>query len=483
MTETSLVYRSAGELAALMRSGQVTAVQVVQAHLQQIDAWNPQLDAVVSRRDAEALAEAEAADAAQRAGQPLGRLHGVPITLKDSLRVGGVISTFGGLPPYARHRPRADCQVVARLRQAGAIVLGRTNLPLFALNWQCDNPFFKEGKNPWDLTRTPGGSSGGSAAALAAGFAPLEVGTDLGGSIRYPAHCCGVLGLRTTVGRLPIDDIGPEGPKMSFHRLLSVGPMARSLADLALALDVMLGDGESPAAPPAMSAGRLRIAVTPSLPGAEPDAATAAQIDALCRGLREDGHEVEIGAAPDVDLAAAWRLWGTIAGYELWSGMPFPVGNALTRALFTAYALRRKLGDGPVTQHLGAGLACSRRGYEEALAEQAQILGRIDEFFSRYACWILPVAMGEAIRRQAGGAPIQDEGRRIPYTQYLGAYTVPTTLFETPALALPLGLGRGGLPIAVQVHAARGADRALLDLAQRALAKYCAVHIPPGYAR
>jgi amidase len=113
----------------------------------------------------------------------------VPITLKDSLRVRGVRSTFGGLPPYAWHRPRSDSKVAERLRHAGAIVLGRTNLPLLALDWQCNNPFFRSCMNPWDLARTPGGSSGGAAAALAAGFAPLELGSDLGGSIRYPAHC------------------------------------------------------------------------------------------------------------------------------------------------------------------------------------------------------------------------------------------------------------------------------------------------------
>lgn len=480
MLDTPLVYRSATELAALIREGRVTALQVVEAHLQQIRQWNPQLNAVVHLRDDEARHEAEQADAAQRAGRALGPLHGVPMTLKDSLRVGGVISTFGGLPPFRRHRPRADCQTVARLRQAGGIVIGRTNLPLMALNWQCDNPFYEEGVNPWDAARTPGGSSGGSAAALAAGFAPLELGTDLGGSIRYPAHCCGVLGLRTSVGLLPIDDIGPEGPAMSFKRLLSVGPMARSLPDLALMMDVLVGaDAPRPAAP-LLQADRLRIAVTPEFPGAPPDASTTALLDSLCRGLRADGHEVEICPGPDVDLQTAWRLWGAIAGYELWSGMPFPISTRPFRALFEWYMLRRKLGDGPVTTHLAAGLALRRAGYEAALAEQQLMLRRVDEFFQRYACWILPVAMGGAIRRQRGGAPITDGGTAVPYTQYLGAYTVPTTAFETPALTLPIGIGAAGLPIAVQVHGPRFADRPLLDAAQRVLSKYVAVAIPPA---
>ncbi len=480
VADTPLFFRTATELAMLIREGQLTSVEVVEAHLRQIRQWNPQLHAVVSVREADALREAEQADAARRDGNPMGPLHGVPITLKDSLRVRGVLSTFGGLPPYAWHHPRTDCKVSERLRQAGAIVIGRTNLPLMALNWQCDNPFYKEGVNPWDHKRTPGGSSGGAAAALAAGFAPLDLGSDLGGSIRYPAHCCGVLGLRTTVGLLPIDDIGPEGPRMSFHRLLSLGPMARSIDDLALMLDVLTGPAEARPVPSSLQGERLRIAVTPSLPFAEPDPATAALIESLCMGLRADGHEVATPVALPIDPEAAWRLWGAIAGYELWSGVPWPANNRLSRSLFEAYMLRYKLGDGPFTKWFSAGMALSHRGYEDALAEQEEIFRTVSDFFTHYACWILPVSMGEAIPRQHRGSPIDVNGTAVPYSQYLGAYTVPTTLFETPVLTIPIGVGRGNMPIGVQVHGPRFADRHLLDMAQRVLSKYVKLRIPPA---
>lgn len=483
MLDTSLLFRSALELSALIREGKTTSVQVVEAHLRQIQKWNPQIQAVVSLREADALRDAERADAELRAGRAVGPLHGVPITLKDSLRVRGVLSTFGGMPPYAKHLPRTDSRVSERLRQAGAIVLGRTNLPLMALNWQCDNLFYKEGLNPWDHSRTPGGSSGGSAAALAAGFTPLELGSDLGGSIRYPAHCCGVLGLRTTTGLLPIDDIGPEGMPMSFHRLLSLGPMARSLADLALMLDVLTGHTTLPPGPSVLQSERLRIAVTPSLPGAEPGRATAELLDKLCTGLRQDGHEVELGAAPEVDLESAWRIWGTIAGHELWSGMPALLNTRVTRCLFEAYMLRYKTGEGPFTKWFSAGIASTRRDYESALAEQQEIFGTLEAFFQRYALWILPVCMGEAIPRQRRGFPITAEGKTVPYSVYLGAYTVPTTVFETPALTLPIGFGSAGLPIGVQVHGPRFADRQLLDTAQRVLSKYVQLRIPPAIAR
>jgi amidase len=484
MSDATLLFRPATELASLLRAGEVTSVQVVEAHLGQIRRWNPQLHAVVSVREAEALREAESADRARREGRPMGPLHGVPITLKDSLRVRGVRSTFGGMPPYARYLPRTDCQVAARLREAGAIVVGRTNLPLMALDWQCNNPFFAEGVNPWDLTRTPGGSSGGAAAALAAGFTPLELGSDLGGSIRYPAHCCGVLGLRTTVGLLPIGDTGPEGMPLPFHRLLALGPMARTLGDLALMLDVLTG----PAAPrpgPGTShlqAEQLRIAVLPSLPGAEPSPATTALLDSVCAGLRADRHQVDVGVAPDVDLERAWRVWGAIAGYELWSGVPRLLDNRATRYLFQSYMLRHKLGDGPFTRWFSAGMASTRRDYEAALAEQAEILQVVDAFFQRYALWLLPVSMGEAIPLQRRGSPIDVGGRAVPYSVYLGAYTVPTTAFETPVLTMPIGFGPTGMPIGIQVHGPRFSDRQLLDTAERALSRHLTVRIPPALA-
>ena len=503
MSDRPLHFQTATELAGRIRSGQVRAVEVVDAHLRQIERWNPTLQALVSLRQDEARREAEAADQARRDGKPLGPLHGVPITLKDSLRVAGVRSTFGGLPLYARYVPKTDCQVMARLRQAGVIVLGRSNLPLLALNYQCDNPFYKEGKNPWDLTRTPGGSSGGAAAALAAGFAALELGSDLGGSIRVPAHFCGVLGLRTTVGLLPVDDIGPEGLPMSMGRLLSLGPMARSLDDLALMLDVLTAGQAAGPGPAPLAADRLRIAVTPALPGAEPDAATSALLSTLCDGLRADGHQVDIGAAPDVDMQSTWRIWGLIAGYEYWSGLPARANNRLSRYVFTSYMLKHKLGDGPMTQWFAAGMTATRAAYEEALAQQQAIFRQLDAFFDRYAVWLLPVCMGEAIVRQRRGSPIQVDAqvdaqadaqvdaqagapggakggkRSVLYSQYLGAYNVPTTVFETPALTLPIGLSAHGLPIGIQVHGPRFADRRLLDVANRAFAKFVSVRVPP----
>lgn len=476
MSDTSLVFRSAAQLARLIREAEVSAAEILDAHLRQIKRWNPQINAVVSLREDEARAEAAAADRTVRSGGRVGPLHGVPITIKDAVRIRGVRSTFGGLPPFYWHKPRTDCVLIDRLRQAGAIFTGRTNLPLMALDWQCHNPFFKVGLNPWDLTRTPGGSSGGSAAALAAGFTSLELGSDLGGSIRYPAHCCGVLGLRTTDGLLPMSDMGPEGIEGGFSSLLSFGPMARTIEDLDLMLDVLAGpDSKSPAAAP--PPGRMRVAVTPALPGAEPNAATTAVIDQLIAGLRADGHEVEI-SAPDVQLEAAWRVWGTLAGYEFWNAMPGIARNGATHLMFSSYMLHRNLGNGPFTKWFKTGMDASRSQYEAALAMRQEMLRAVDDFFARYTLWILPVAMGEAIQTQERGTPISRDGKAIPYSVYLGSYTVPTTSFGTPVLTAPVGFAPSGMPIGVQIHAARFSDKQLLANAARFLNKHIQVRVP-----
>ena len=480
----SLVFRSASELAALIRQEQATAVQVVEAHLAQIHRHNDDLQAVVSLADEQALAAAAEADRRQRAGAPLGPLHGVPMTIKDSLRVRGMSSTFGGLPLFYFRTPGSDSTLAARLRQAGVIFLGRTNLPLMALDWQCHNPFFKEGKNPWDLERTPGGSSGGAAAAVAAGFAPLELGSDLGGSIRYPAHCCGILGLRTTDGLLPLHDFGPEGFPANFPHLISLGPMARTLGDLALSLDVLTAQ---PAPSSRLAEGApsrpLRIAITRSLPGAEPSPETLASLDALADGLRRDGHQVELGSGPAIPNEQAWRVWGTIAGHLMWGGIPKPLRRGFLRTLFDAYMLRYNLGEGPFKKWFSVGMDASEAEYGAAVNERKSLLSIVDSYFSENDLWILPVAMGEAIRRQPRGDDIVVNGRPVPYSVYLGSYTVPTTAYGTPVLTAPIGYADSGLPIGVQIHAARFADRRLLELAEAALSKYIQVRTPPRVAR
>lgn len=257
--------RSANELARLIAEGDISVAEVVEAHIARIEQVNSQLNAVVVKRFEQARAEAIAADEARRRGEPLGPLHGVPITTKDALDVAGLPSTYG-LRGRAQLIADRDDPYVARLRQAGAIILGKTNVSQFLLYTESDNPLYGRTNNPWNVKRTPGGSSGGEAAIIAAGGSALGLGSDIGGSIRVPSAFCGIAGLKPTAGRL--DDGTFFGISLGQRAIVSqVGPLARTVDDVALALEVLNG-GTNPDIVPSRPLGdpgqvdvsRLRVA-------------------------------------------------------------------------------------------------------------------------------------------------------------------------------------------------------------------------------
>ncbi|TXM87817.1 amidase, partial [Methylobacterium sp. WL122] len=223
----------------MIRTRQLSPVEVVQAHLDRIAAVDPQINAIVTVAEG-ALAAAKDAEAAVMAGRELGPLHGVPFTVKDSIDTAGIM-TQRGSPIFKGRTPEADATSVARLKQAGGILLAKTNLPEFSYWIESDNLLSGRSNNPWDLTRTPGGSSGGESAAIAAGMSPLGLGTDLAISVRGPAAQTGIVSLKGTHGRVPMTGIWPRAPRRFWH----VGPMARSIRDLALAFSLLAGpDGE-----------------------------------------------------------------------------------------------------------------------------------------------------------------------------------------------------------------------------------------------
>jgi amidase len=230
---------SATELARAIRDKRVSSLEVVEAHLKRIEEVNGRLNAVVQLLADSARKAAGNADAAIARGEIIGPLHGVPFTVKDALEVEGVIST-GGTKGRASFVPDRDAPVVARLRGAGAILIGKTNVPEISFGLECSNLVYGRTNNPWDLERTPGGSSGGEAAIIAAGGSPLGLGSDAGGSIRWPAHCCGIAGIKPTSGRVPRTGHWPPFGGV-FAAVTQIGPMARSVDDLVLTLPILAG--------------------------------------------------------------------------------------------------------------------------------------------------------------------------------------------------------------------------------------------------
>lgn len=478
----SVNFLSATKMAQLIATGARTSQQIIEDHIVRIERLDKKLNAVVTLQKEEALQAAMAADEKVKLGLPLGKLHGVPVLIKDSYRVRGIRSTFGGLPQFHKHIPATDCELVCRLRDAGAIIMGRTNVPLLAFDWQSRNPLFSEAKNPFDLSRTPGGSSGGAAAAVSAGFAPLDLGSDLGGSIRYPSHCCGVYGLRTTDGLLPIADLGPETEPQAFERLVTCGPIARTLDDVRFMLEVLTnGQGLSPQVE-LLPSKKLRIAFSKSLLGIKPDQETLNTLDDLISKLKADGHVVNESTGPAIDFAEAHRVHGTIAGFEFARVFPWIFKTKIGSLLLIAYLLRLKLGNGPFTKWIAKGIRSSCKEYESALLELSEIRKATDQFFEENDLWILPISPAKAIRRQRYGFPIKTADRKWSYSDFLGSYLVPTATMGTPALALPL-MSQSHFPMAIQIHARRFGDFELLTHVANHLDQYASVVRPLALER
>jgi len=311
-----LVYMPATALAKAIRTKEVSSVEVIEAHLRRIEAVNAELNAVVQLTADTARAEARAADAALARGELKGPLHGVPFTVKDNIDTVGVICTVG-TKGRASFVPMQDATIVARMRAAGAIMLGKTNLPEFGLATETDNLVYGRTNNPYDLSRTPGGSSGGEGAIIAAGGSPCGLGNDLGGSVRIPAHFCGIAGIKPTSGRLPKTGVS-FGHGGAFENMWQHGPLARSVEDLYLILSIVTGpDGRDPSVAPAplgdprtIEIKKLRVAFHTDNGIYAPTVETAATVKASAKILSDAGMAVEETRPKEIEQ-----------GYEIFIGL------------------------------------------------------------------------------------------------------------------------------------------------------------------
>ena len=298
-------FASAHAMLAALQAGQISATELLELHLARIARYNPQINAIVTPNEEQARLRAAEADAAYARGESLGPLHGLPLTIKDCIEVAGLLTT-AGVPERAEAISMQNGPVAPWILDAGAVLMGKTNVPPYAGDWQANNEVFGRTNNPWDLSRTPGGSTGGGAAALAAGLTPLEFGSDIGGSIRIPAAFCGVYGHRPSDTAAPRYGHVPGSPLPNAAAVMAVqGPLARSAVDLELALDVIAGPivGEDVAwrlaLPPARhtSLADFRVAILPQAPWLPVDAEITAALDDLAARLSRAGCTGRSGTA------------------------------------------------------------------------------------------------------------------------------------------------------------------------------------------
>lgn len=454
-----IVFSSATDLADAIRSGRISAVEVLEAHLAQIERHNPALNAVVTLDVGRAHERARAADAALARGEVWGPLHGVPFTLKDAHATAGVRTT-SGFPPLAEQVPREDGTVAARLKAAGAILVGKTNVATLLGDYQTANPVFGRTNNPWDMSRTPGGSSGGAAAALAAGLTPFDIGTDLSGSIRIPAHFCGVFGLKPTERRVSLDGLIPGLPPPRSVRVMScVGPLARTTEDLALLYRLIAGpdgrDTEVPPVPlddaPAVELHDLRIAVAPTFPGIPVAAAIRDAVAALAQELERAGAAVEAAALPALDYHEELRSAGELIGMMVGT---FPEDEGATPTTLAQYLT--------------------------TLDRRDQSILAWERFFEAWDVLLCPPSMTTAFPHCEPGALLRVDGREVDYWMVCAH----ATLFNYtghPAVVLPYTLDRDGLPIGVQLVGKRWDEARLLAVAAALSSVTGGFRRPPGY--
>ncbi len=477
-------FRSATELAAAIRARRVSAGELVEAHLARIARHNPALNAICTLDEAGARRRARDADRALARGELWGPLHGVPMTIKDALETGGVRTT-GGYPPLKDYVPARDAPVVARLRAAGAILLGKSNVPPLSADYRADNPIFGRTNNPWNLERTPGGSTGGGAAAVAAGLAAFDVGSDLAGSVRTPAHFCGLFGAKPTERRVPNTGHIPEPPGLprAVRHMNVLGPLARSVDDLDLILRVIAGPDDAewdvPPVPwveaPERPLAALRFAWSSDFAGVPVTADTRRAIANLAAELARHGARVEERNPAGFDFELAWETWGEIAIAERAATAPERVAERVA-------ALRASLGDDvPVARGSARGARASIADYMAALTRRDALIGALEKFFDDWDAFLCPVTVSPAIPHVPFGTPIDVDDRKVPYFLAGTAYTCPFNLTGSPALVLPLARSTGGLPIGVQIVGRRWSEPALLALARRLVFLTGPFQPPPAF--
>lgn len=456
MSETPLWSRTASELARLVDQGDASSRDVIDSHLDRIAAVNPRLNAITVEMADDARAAADAADRTDPASR--GPLHGVPFTIKENIDQAG-FATTQGVAAFADARPSIDGPTVARLRAAGGIPIGRTNMPELGLRVSTDNAFRGLTRNPWHRERTAGGSSGGEGSAIAAGMSPLGLGNDIGGSIRNPALCNGIVGLKPGFGRIPRHtSVAAAAPGISSQLMSVEGPLARSIADLRLALEVLGGPYSPDPRSLPLTAGnqgnpgteRRRVAMVRTVAGTTLHAGADAALDAAETALRDAGWEIDVIEAPE--LVRIKEVWAHMLAFDIRPTLPLlePIMGELE--LNVLYELINTCDESPMAP--------------ESIFTERYRLGQIwNEIFERW-----PTVIGPGWTRPPfiHGADVAPDEQMDVLDDHLG-FIVPANALGLPSVALTTtvhDLADGTVPMGVQVMGRIGDEHGCLDVAE-----------------
>jgi amidase len=483
-------YSTIKDLVEGLRTRKISASELVEHTIARIEALDQRLDAVVVRDFERAREAAKAADVALTGGDRR-PLLGIPMTFKEAFNIAGLPTTWG-FPQFKDFVPKEDALVVSRMKSAGAIILGKTNLPLALADFQSYNDIYGTTKNPWDLARSPGGSSGGSAAAVAAGFGPLSFGSDIGGSLRVPAHFCGIYAHKPSLGLVPMRGYNPPAtePLPGHGDLGVVGPLTRAAADLALALDVVAGpDEESKGIGYRLALRRarhdhlksFRVFIIDTHPLIPTGGAVRAAIGRLSDRLAKVGVKIAHASTLLPNLADSARLYRRLLGSAKSTSLPL---GRYQEMQSSAAALAP--GDTSLSAEHTRGAVMSHRDWLEADMARQRIERQWSLFFSEWDVVICPSASVPAFPHDHS-VPI--EARRLeidrkwyPYYDALYLWADPAATCGLPATATPIDRSPTGLPIGVQIVGPYLEDRTTIAFAELLEREFGGFIPPPGYA-
>jgi amidase len=479
-------FRSAKELAADIRRNKIGCLELLDLYLSRVDKYNPALNAIIATDVEGARKRARAADRALARKQVWGPLHGVPMTIKESYDVVGMPTTWG-VPELKDNLPLRNALAVDRLLDAGVVLFGKTNVPIYLADYQSYNAIYGTTNNPWDVSRAPGGSSGGSAAAIAAGLCGIEAGSDIGSSIRNPAHYCGVYGHKPTFGIVPPRGQALPG-RLAQGDISVVGPLGRSAEDLEIGLGIMAGPDEIDAvgyklalpAPRQKALRDFKVAVMLTDPNSEVDDEVQARVQAVADFLVKKRAKVSGSARPDIDTREAQRTYihllrAATSGRQTQD--EFDKNLAAARSVGT--------GDESYYARMLRGNTSSHRDWLAANETRHKMRWKWAEFFKEYDLLLCPAAASAAFPHDQQGErwerSIEVNGGRAPATDQL-FWAGYSGMAYLPSTVAPAGFTKAGLPVGVQIIGAQYADRACIQMARLLEREYQGFVPPPNYA-
>ena len=466
-----MIFYSAHEILEKIKQGEVSSLEVLESFLAQVEKVNPKINAIVALDIERAKEKAKEADNKISLKSKLGPLHGLPMTIKDAFEVEGIVST-GGNPAWKDNIPKRNAEAVQRLVDAGAIIFGKTNVPFLSSDLQSFNKIYGTTNNPWDLERTPGGSSGGSAAALAAGMTPLELGSDIGGSIRVPAHFCGLYGHKPSyniiseVGHMP----PPPGSILTGNGLSVAGPLARSPEDLEIALDVLVAaqEQDSQAWKVKLPKARtkkikeLKIAVWPDEPYAEADDEITNLIKDTAEDLRHAGAKVETVDLP-ISFEEIDKIYSLLLNPLMLAGSPKETFETLAK-------LNESLDPNDVSElaKVARGSVLKHADWVLVNAIRQNMRQKWREFFNKFDVILCPTCITPAFKHNHN--PVHERKLTIngKDDEYLRAtlWAGPAVSAGLPSTNVPIGMSSNNLPISMQITGPYLEDKTCLEVAK-----------------